>query len=370
MRRQLFTVAALGIGTQLAACGANIVAGLDEPDAGAIVTNGVDASLGPDAEAGPGTVGPSPDSSLGPDSDTEDASVSAPEGAAASLPPLDASADLNARELCIVTSAQYLPAPIIPPYAAAGLDLRGGPAGNGSEGWNPADAGSFIYDPGLEGDASLTAVEAKSLLCNRPSGVTCVSLSDAGDTVTCNAFGWAGATGWGGFYTYYDGTYADPGNVWVIEMDYTETATQTNYVYSGRIEATGSNGTHYSIGLGGPVIATPRGRAPEPVVFPADAANGGPPSAETWAIVNDLYDALMAQFLPTQTPAADCFASGDCGLYTLGAGIGTAVGETGFVFVPLHLEIDVQVQGTGIGNLPANCVESILLYADSPSTSE
>ena len=45
----------------------------------------------------------------------------------------------------------YLGAPIIPPYAAAGIDLLGGPLHDGSEGWDPSNPSAFHYDLTKEG---------------------------------------------------------------------------------------------------------------------------------------------------------------------------------------------------------------------------
>jgi hypothetical protein len=298
----------------------------------------------------------------------EDAWVEdAPEDPFSTFPP-DASPDSRAgiEEACLRITLPYLNAPIIPPYAAAGLDLHGGPTGNGSEGWNPADAGSFHYDPGLEGPGPLTLDQVESVLCFPDTYMQSVELNDAGGVQTSLGLTFAGANLWGGFVTDY-GT-ADGGpplNVWAIELwAWIGGPPNPNLTYAGTLDATGDDGTHVSVGLNAPILQTPSGGSATALDFASVvAADGGAPGATTRAMVNTLYAAMMAQFLPASPIAQDCFASGECN-----AVINYYV-ET-LVFVPLHLEIDVVIDGPVWGShLPNNDVIDVVLYADPPPQS-
>lgn len=89
-------------------------------------------------------------------------------------------------------------------------------------------------------------------------------------------------------------------------------------------------------------------------------ADGGGPGPATQAMVNALYAAMMAQFLPGVPIAPDCFASGECNaVFLFGPGFET------LVFVPLHLEVDIVINGPFTG-VPTNSARSVLLFADPP----
>ena len=301
----------------------------------------------------------------------EDAWVEdAPEDPFSTFPP-DASPDSRAgiEEACLRITIPYLQAPIIPPYAAAGLDLHGGPTGSGSEGWNPADAGSFHYDPSLEGPGPLTLAQVESVLCFPDAYVTCVEGNDAGGVQTCQGLTFAGSNEWGGFMTYYGTTDGGPPfNVWGIDLwAWIGGPPSPNLSYAGTLEATGADSTHVSVGLNAPILQTPSGGSASALDFASVAAvDGGTPGATTRTMVNGLYAVMMAQFLPASPIAPDCFASGECN-----AVVDTSAPwiET-LVFVPLHLEIDVVIEGPVWGSrLPNNRVIDVVLYADPPPQS-
>jgi hypothetical protein len=286
-----------------------------------------------------------------------------------SYPYMDASPDSRAgiAAHCLSVARPYLSAPIIPPYAAAGLDMRGGPTGDGSEGWDPSDAGSFHYNPSLEGTVPITISEVESVLCDPGAYVTCVEVDDAGGVQTCEGLAFAGFNTWGGFAVYYgapDG--GPPYDVWAIQLQsWIGGGQDPNLTYAGTIEATGTDGTHESIGLRVPIMQTPSGSGSATAIDFASnvASDGGGPTATTKALVNDLYAAMMTQFLPGQAVAPDCFASAECGVVvTLPSYIET------LVFVPLHVEIDIVINGP-VYNVPTNSVIDMLLYSAPPPTS-
>lgn len=286
-----------------------------------------------------------------------------------SYPP-DASPDSRAgiSEACLRKTIPYLQAPIIPPYAAAGLDLHGGSTGNGSEGWDPADAGSFHYDPNLEGPGPLTLDQVESVLCFPDAYVQCVEDNDAGGVQTCIGWAFADFSSGGGFATYYYGTAPDGGppyNVEAIQVQSWLWGPQyANLTYAGTIAATGADGAHFSIGMDVPITKTPSGGTATAMDFASVAAtDGGAPNTATQAMVNALYAAMMAQFLPSSPIAPDCFASGECNAVFL-----ESPSVETLVFVPLHLEIDIVIDGP-IFNTPTNGAIDLLLYADPPPVS-
>jgi hypothetical protein len=284
----------------------------------------------------------------------------------AGFPP-DASPDsrVGIEEACLRTTIPYLNAPIIPPYAAAGLDLHGGPTGNGSEGWNPADAGAFHYDPSLEGPGPITLDQVQSVLCFPYTYTECATLNDAGGgPLTCIGWTFGLSPLGGGFVTYYNGTAADaapPYDVTAIEVDSWAGSPYPDLGYAGTVEATGADGTHVSIGMGVAITETPSGGSANAMDFASNVANGGgAPTAATRAMLNELYAAMMAQFLPGAAIAPDCVASGECNAVLLfGPDLET------LVFVPLHLEIDIVVNGPFSG-VPANGALDLLLFAEPP----
>ncbi len=368
---------AAGLSVLLLACGGTLTNASDSdgsavgPGDGHIDGSQLDAF---GAEAGGGDDSSS-DGTVATDADGADQSVAeedagvqdASEDPFSTFPP-DASPDSRAgiEESCLRITIPYLNAPIIPPYAAAGLDLHGGPTGNGSEGWNPADAGSFHYDPSLEGPGPLTLDQVESVLCFPDTYIQSVATNDAGGVQTGQGLAFAGNQPWGGFSTWY-GTAngGPPENVWAIEMDaWIGGPPSPNLTYAGTLEATGADGTHVSVGLNAPILQTPSGGSPTALDFASVVApDGGAPGATTRAMVNSLYAAMMAQFLPGSSIAPDCFAAGECN-----AVVNDYV-ET-LVFVPLHLEMDVVIDGPVWGSrLPNNHVIAVVLYAEAPPQS-
>lgn len=326
------------------------------------VTDAMGGDSGGDSSSDGTVVGDSGDADQ---SLTEDTWVNdASEDPFSAFPP-DASPDSRAgiEESCLRKTIPYLQAPIIPPYAAAGLDLHGGPTGNGSEGWNPADAGAFHYDPNLEGPGPLTLDQVQSVLCFPDTWVTCVEDNDASGVQTCIGWTFANDPAWGGFVTYYYGTGADGGapyDVLAIGLDaWIGGPPLPNLTYAGTLEATGADGTHVSVGVNAPIVLTPSGGSATVLDFASVAPiDGGAANASTRAMVNDLYAAMMAQFLPGAPIAADCFASGECNAEM-------ASYNEALLFVPLHLEIDVVVEGpVWPSQLPNNNVIGVTLYAD------
>jgi hypothetical protein len=283
------------------------------PDSSVAPPDGSDATAsGPDA---PDATTPGTDSAA----DDADLDVLVLDDPFAGFPP-DASPDSRAgiQESCLRKTIPYLQAPIVPPYAAAGLDLHGGPTGNGSEGWNPADAGAFHYDPSLEGPGPLTLDQVQSVLCFPDAYAQGATPNDAGALVqTSIAWSFADFPTGGGFATDYYGTAADGGPPFVVSAIQVQSWTwgppHPNLTYAGTIEATGADGTHFSIGLDAPITQTPSGGAVSVMEFAANASSdGGAPNASTRAMVNGLYAAMMTQFLPGSPVAPDCFASGEC----------------------------------------------------------
>jgi hypothetical protein len=364
-KKSLFHAAAIVGGMLVLACGGRTNTQGDAASDGSVSDRSEeDGAFGRDA----GKDGPAGDSTIdsGPGEDGNAIADSSTEGDGANddgALTVDAAQDALAiaREQCLNLAYEYLPAPIIPPYAAAGLDMRGGPTGNASEGWNPADAASFTYNPSLEGTMPITVSEVTSVLCDPHYYVTCIGTNEAGEPEQlCEALAFAGFDPAGGFAVYYGSADGGPPlDVWAIQLQaWIGGSSSPNHTYSGTIEATGTNGTHYSIGVRVPIMATPEGGPPAPMAFGL-SNDGGAQSPAAQALINRLYAALMTQFLPGQTVAADCFASGDC-----------AVLPNSFlatiVLVPLHLEIDVVVQETY--GIPPNNVIDIALYSDPPPT--
>lgn len=373
MIRKAPAAAILSLGAFLVSACGNVVAGLDDPgaaDSGSFAGSdtGVEGEDSGSLGHGDASVGQDASDATAADAtSTADAWVNdGPEDPFAGFPP-DASPDsrVGIEESCLRTTIPYLNAPIVPPYAAAGLDLHGGPTGNGSEGWDPADAGTFHYDPSLEGPGPLTLDQVQSVLCFPYTYVQCATLNDAGGgPVTCIGWTFGLYPFGGGFVTYYDGTAADAGppyHVSAIQLQSWAGSPYPDLGYAGTVEATGADGTHVSIGMGVPITRTPSGGSATALDFASNVANGGgAPTAATRAMLNELYAAMMVQFVHGAPIAPDCVASGECNaVFLFGPDIET------LVFVPLHLEIDIVVNGPFTG-VPTNGALDLLLFADPP----
>jgi hypothetical protein len=112
--------------------------------------------------------------------------------------------------------------------------------------------------------------------------------------------------------------------------------------------------------MGVPITQTPSGGSATAMDFASNVASDGGLNATTRAMLNELYAAMMAQFLPGSPIAPDCVASGECNAVVL---LGPYL-ET-LVFVPLNLEIDIVVNGPFSG-VPTNGALDLLLFADPP----
>jgi hypothetical protein len=195
--------------------------------------------------------------------------------------------------------------------------------------------------------------------------ISVINDSDGGLTHVITGIPYAQYPAGYGFAVYYQN--APPhllATIEIQEWDPIPLDAGPTYPYRGTIEASAADGTHYSIGVGVPVMRTPAGGTSAPLVFPADAANVGPPSSDTRAVAQELYSAMMTQFRTDLSAESDCFATGDC---FVSVNVGTFSTETVFGFVPLHLYLGVRVLAGTSPWLPANTVDMIDLTVASPS---
>ena len=230
-------------------------------------------------------------------------------------------AGTNANDICTpdqikAARSKYFGAPVLPPGLAAGLDIAGGPKGDGASGYVPGQP--FKYDPTAETWVGTTVEQAEKILCQ--------GTPDAIFQGVSTTLGWGDA---GEVSVYYN-----PNNR-LIEYIILSTG------YEGSIEADSADGkSHYSIKLNNaPITKTTAGGAAQSLTLRWSN------TASLGAIANGLYDALRNTFLPNFPPDTDCVAAGHCI-------IGNNYSNGGYLyFTPINLAFYVQTTiGTDIAN--------------------
>ena len=230
-------------------------------------------------------------------------------------------AGTNANDICTpdqikAARAKYFSAPIMPPGIAAGLDIAGGPKGDGAAGYQPGTP--FKYDPTTETWTGATVEQAEKILCQGTPDSIFQGISTT--------------LGWG-----------DAGEVSVLYNPNNRLIQDVILAtgYQGSIEADSSDGkTHYSIKFNSaPMTKTTAGGAAQSVIL----RWGNTAGLNT--IANGLYDALRNTFQPNFPPDTDCVAAGHCI-------IGNNFSNGGYLwFTPLNMVFFVQTTiGTDIAN--------------------
>lgn len=235
-------------------------------------------------------------------------------------------AGTNKNDLCTpdqlkAARSKYFGAPIRPPGIAAGLDIAGGPNGDGAAGYDPDKP--FTYDPSTETWVGATVEDAEKVLCQ---GHT--------DTVF---YGESNTVGWG---DNDEVSVLYNVNSRIIE----DVLIQVGY--EGSIEADSVDGkTHYSIHFNNaPIVKTvkdDKGNAGQPQSMILDWTE----QATLAKQVNDLYDALRNTFQPDFPADSNCVAAGHCIL-------GNNYSAGGYMwFTPLNMSFFVTTTvGTDIAN--------------------
>jgi hypothetical protein len=217
----------------------------------------------------------------------------------------------NANELC--TAAQekdrwtnLFSMPILPPGLGGGLDLAGGVKGDGSAGYQGTGS-TFTYDPTKETWTGTTVEQAEKILCQgTPDSIF------YGET---NTLGW--------------------GENLELSVLYNVNSRQItdllfSYGYVGTVDATGSDGTKYSLTLNNtPISVTAPGGGMTELLL--DWSN----VPDLISKVNALWDALRLTYAPTFPAEMDCTATGHCIVGNNGAFGGY------FWFTPINLAIFV-----------------------------
>jgi hypothetical protein len=204
------------------------------------------------------------------------------------------------------TWSKYFSEPIAPPGLGGGLDIAGGPTGDGSSGYAGA-ATAYSYQPNSESWAGATVLQAENLLCqgtyiNIYYGVT-------------NTLSWGENNEFGVLYNSDN-------------LSITDLLFQTGY--AGTFNATSRDGTTtYSINLTNePITKTVKGGGSSQIIL-----NWNDPAALA-AIVNELYDAYIATYAPTFPSdvgqPGGCIGTGHCEFQNNGSGGGNVT------FTPLN----------------------------------
>jgi len=171
------------------------------------------------------------------------------------------------------------------PGLAGGIDIAGGPMGNGASGYVPGQP--FTYDPTKETWVGTTVEQAEAILC-----------SGTADSVY---YGVTNTLGWG------NGCPACELSVLYNTNNRIITELLFQYGYVGNIVAKSADGmTTYTVGMNNvPMTATNSQGTTQLIINWNDATQYGP-------IVNELYDAIRNTYTPTFPPDTDCIAAGHC----------------------------------------------------------
>ncbi|MFI5296860.1 MAG: hypothetical protein ACHREM_02085 [Polyangiales bacterium] len=190
----------------------------------------------------------------------------------------------------------FFKAPIQPPGLAAGMDLAGGPAGDGKSGWNLTTAATWKYDGAKESWKGMTIDQAqvKDLLCQGSPSEVFVGISGMawGDTAEVQA-------------VYAQDTRKVSELVFSLgylgSLDYTS-------------DPKGPYGNKaYSLELKNPTpiqVQSPPGSG-SPVDWTFTWNYPGKPGTVGKAI-NEMWDALRYTFAPAVPRTTDCLSSGEC----------------------------------------------------------
>jgi hypothetical protein len=188
--------------------------------------------------------------------------------------------------------------PIEIPGLAAGLDIAGGPNGDGLSGYTGPTT-PFKYDPTKETWVGATVEEAEKLLC---SGV-----ADSIFYQTTNTLGF--------------------GNADEVSLMYDVNSRVIQYLlfqygYVGGLSGTSADGkTTYTINITNlPISVSQNGQVGQPLLIPWPAMMGGS-LAQVYAVADGLYEALRASYIPgfaadpgfpASNGGAACQAAGHC----------------------------------------------------------
>lgn len=237
----------------------------------------------------------------------------------------------NANDLCTPAQekaiwTQLFTEPVQPPGLAGGLDMAGGPNGDGRSGYTGVNQNPpFVYNPAKETWTGVTVEQAEAILCQAVATQTFAGYTDQ--------------VGWGENQEV-NATY-NTSNREIFWLNLT-------YGYNGTLSGTDGNGTTYTVGLQNtPMTMTPKNGQPQPITL--DWSD----SATLDATVNGLYEALRYTYYRgyPAAPGGNCIASGDCEIGNFGAGGGA------FYFTPLGLLIYVQ---TTVGSAQADSIPIII----------
>jgi hypothetical protein len=245
--------------------------------------------------------------------------------------------------------------PIVPnPGLGAGLDLAGGPHGNGVAGYDPSCvSAASCTGLGTPHDFSFLGACSGASACESGScsGGACTSVTEPGTGVTVDQasallcdpteypsiFGpisGQGSVGWGEYdevnvlYNLSDGLITDI----LFTQGYAGTLTATCTPGEGDAGAAGActTATTYTIALNDTFMtSTVDGAAPTDILLDWSS------STSMGAIANQLYEAMRQTFMPSQPSDADCVAAGHCVIQNNDTDGGI------LLFTPLNLAIFV-----------------------------
>jgi hypothetical protein len=243
----------------------------------------------------------------------------------------------NANVLCNAAQEKVVwtnnfTAPIEPPGLAGGLDIAGGPNGNGVLGYDPncltynacGSSSTFgTYNQATETWTGATVEQAEALLCQ----AVAVSIYYG----TTNTVGWGESLELSVLYNVSSRQITD--------LLFT-------YGYVGTADATSADGkTKYSISMNNVPISMTNGGGTTQLLF--DWSSESALNAQ----VNALYDAYRTTYSPTFPKDADCIAAGHCI-------VGNNYGEGGYIwFTPLNLTFFVN---TTVGTQQANSTPTLV----------
>ena len=235
----------------------------------------------------------------------------------------------NANDLCTATQKKAVwdklfGEPIQVPGLAGGIDIAGGPKGDGSSGYDPTVP--FKYDPSTETWTGATVEQAEQILCQGEA-----------DSIY---YGITSTLGWGEGCPNCD-----------LSVLYNSNSRQITdllfqYGYQGTADAVSvDQKTKYSISLNNVPIS--KTTASGTVQLLLDWSS----EASLNAQVNALYDAFRNTYAPTFPADTDCVGAGHCI-------IGNNYAEGGYIwFTPLNLTFFVN---TTVGSPQANSIPALV----------
>ena len=243
----------------------------------------------------------------------------------------------NANILCTAAQeknvwVQNFTAPIEPPGLAGGLDIAGGPTGNGVLGYDPSclsynscnpSSTHGTYDPTKETWTGATVEQAEALLCQ--------AVAYAPYYGTTNTVAWGESEELGCLYNTNSRQITD---------------LLFQYGYVGTADATSTDGkTKYSISMNNTPISMTNAGGTTQLLFNWSS------EAALSAQVNAMYDAYRNTYSPTFPADPDCIAAGHCI-------VGNNYGQGGYIwFTPLNLTFFVN---TTVGTPQANSTPTLM----------